>query len=398
MNKSVGHKMWGKVDILDRYHQIMLKSRQAQRVLWRWFAYQVGVGTDDMADKTGYEWFKRRDQMVETVLAISQSAIHLRFVWKHLIKHRQDLLDKYLDTGSTFRGVFYVDGLDRFKTRAQRELELANDKRIKPKLKSEIQSIIRNNSKLTDEDATKPGVIRKALRRVLNDNKDVVEEIKKQQHLDQKHANSKYNTLREFVEQQLKDENKFIASRARWKEEVMMEQKESGQEKYSSVDDIPDIEFDHRDIYCLEGCYDLVRLLPSQTQKLAAQRIRQMLNPKRPMMDRDAAAKRLTLLPSFTYVDIINLLDTYPKKVLGVKLSETLIKGCMYGDDKLTPIHYLLSPEMLGSQQARVAAYTIPKCIPFSSYATFTKIIKAALTGDRRKNMKITAYKQVLYT
>ena len=221
--------------------------------------------------------------MVESVLAISQSAIHLRFVWKHLIKHRQDLLDQYLDTGSTFRGVFYVDGLDRFKTRAQRELELANDSRIKPLLRAAIKKLIRSKSSLKDEDAKKPGVIRQALRRVLNDNKDVVAEIKKEHQMTLKHAPSKYKTLREFVEQQLKDENKFIASRARWKEEVMAEQKESGQETYGAVEDIPDTEFDSRDIYCLEGCYDLVRLLPSQTQKLAAQRIRQLLNPKRPM-------------------------------------------------------------------------------------------------------------------
>ncbi len=111
----------------------------------------------------------------------------------------------------------------------------------------------------------------------------------------------------------------------------MAEQKESGKDTYGSVDDVPDIEFDSRDIYCLEGCYNLGRLLPSQTEKLAAQRIRQLLNPKRPMMDREAAAKRLTLLPSFTHIDIINLMEQHSKRVLGVKLYEVLIKGCMYG-------------------------------------------------------------------
>lgn len=29
------------------------------------------------------------------------------FVWRHLLRYRQDLLDKYLDAGSAFRGVFY---------------------------------------------------------------------------------------------------------------------------------------------------------------------------------------------------------------------------------------------------------------------------------------------------
>ncbi|ETO04451.1 hypothetical protein RFI_32946, partial [Reticulomyxa filosa] len=161
-------------------------------------------------------------------------------------------------------------------------------------------------------------------------------------------------------------------------------------------DEIDILEFDHRDIFVLEACYDLNRLLPTQIEKLAKQRIRQLLNNKRPMSERETAAKRLTLLPSFTYSDIVEFLSEHKPKELGVKITEALIKGVMYGDDMLAPLHYLLTPEMLSSQQARVAAYAIPKCLSYAPHTTFTNIMKAVLTGERRTKMKITAYKQVI--
>ena len=56
-----------------------------------------------------------RDQAVQELLAISPSAIHIRFVWRHLVRWRQDLLDPYIDSEnrSAFFGVFYKKPADR---------------------------------------------------------------------------------------------------------------------------------------------------------------------------------------------------------------------------------------------------------------------------------------------
>lgn len=46
------------------------------------------------------------DRYVHSLLNISQSAIRIKFVWRHLIQYRQDLLDEYLQSRKSYRGVF----------------------------------------------------------------------------------------------------------------------------------------------------------------------------------------------------------------------------------------------------------------------------------------------------
>jgi hypothetical protein len=57
--------------------------------------------------ETKRQFVEKRNAVVERLLAISPSAIHLRFVWRHLMRYRQELLDRFLDSGAAFRGVFY---------------------------------------------------------------------------------------------------------------------------------------------------------------------------------------------------------------------------------------------------------------------------------------------------
>ncbi|ETO15752.1 hypothetical protein RFI_21612 [Reticulomyxa filosa] len=93
--------MWKDIALLREYHDIMLHSRQAPRVLWRWYHCELAHATSEKKRAIA-----KQDTLVEQLLQITKSAIHLRFVWKHLVRYRQDLLDEFLDSGEAYRGVF----------------------------------------------------------------------------------------------------------------------------------------------------------------------------------------------------------------------------------------------------------------------------------------------------
>ncbi|ETN99079.1 hypothetical protein RFI_38408, partial [Reticulomyxa filosa] len=141
--------LWKEIDTLKEYHDVMLHSRQAPRVLWRWYHYELMHGDENKSAIT------KRDELIEQLLRITKSAIHLRFVWKHLVRYRQELLEEFLDSGEAYRGVFYVRPLERFQSRAQREQDLLNDPLVKPHFRSALQDIQRKK-RLNAEEAKKP--------------------------------------------------------------------------------------------------------------------------------------------------------------------------------------------------------------------------------------------------
>ncbi|ETO31449.1 hypothetical protein RFI_05672 [Reticulomyxa filosa] len=46
---------------------------------------------------------KRYELIEQLLLQITKSAIHLWFVWKHLLRYRQELLKEFLDSGEAYR-------------------------------------------------------------------------------------------------------------------------------------------------------------------------------------------------------------------------------------------------------------------------------------------------------
>eukprot|EP00456_Euglypha_rotunda_P049122 TRINITY_DN3939_c0_g1_i2.p1 TRINITY_DN3939_c0_g1~~TRINITY_DN3939_c0_g1_i2.p1 ORF type:complete len:345 (+),score=82.22 TRINITY_DN3939_c0_g1_i2:83-1036(+) len=108
---------WNKIPFLVEYINIILRSRQAMMVLGRWWRQRTGK-FESRADR-----YKKRDICVEELLSITKSAIHLRFVWRHLVNYRQDLLDPFLNSGKAFRGVFYATPEDRKKKKDARDKE-----------------------------------------------------------------------------------------------------------------------------------------------------------------------------------------------------------------------------------------------------------------------------------
>merc|ERR1712130_632498 len=64
---------------------------------------------------------KKRGIAINELLAITKSAIYLRFVWRHLLQYDQQRLTAFIESGSCFRGVFYLQPDDRKYTRKQQK-------------------------------------------------------------------------------------------------------------------------------------------------------------------------------------------------------------------------------------------------------------------------------------
>jgi len=114
---------WQKIPLLVEYINTVLRSRQAMMVLGRWWRQRT-TKFDSRADR-----YNKRNKCVEELLSITKSAIHLRFVWRHLVNYRQDLLDPFLNSGKAFRGVFYVAPEERKKKKEAREKEKEEKKK-----------------------------------------------------------------------------------------------------------------------------------------------------------------------------------------------------------------------------------------------------------------------------
>ncbi len=136
---------------------------------------------------------------------------------------------------------------------------------------------------------------------------------------------------------------------------------------------------DNRDLFCLEACYGLTRLLPRQIARLGDAYLAMFDNRDRPMPERVNAAMRWTLMTTTTYAEIVRYLNArrgaeteaenseklppkpmskkklaeisakVPKQLqpLSVNLEEALLKGCMHTDEPCVSLRFLLAPRFL---------------------------------------------------
>eukprot|EP01087_Luapelamoeba_hula_P003692 TRINITY_DN1352_c0_g1_i3.p1 TRINITY_DN1352_c0_g1~~TRINITY_DN1352_c0_g1_i3.p1 ORF type:complete len:2194 (-),score=412.40 TRINITY_DN1352_c0_g1_i3:98-6679(-) len=100
---------WFEIPILVEYVETILRSTQSKRVLFMWLLKETWQA------KTRSEKKKARDAAIDKLLQISPSAIHIRFVWRHLVRYQQQKLDRFLGDAKSFRGVFYVEPESRFE-------------------------------------------------------------------------------------------------------------------------------------------------------------------------------------------------------------------------------------------------------------------------------------------
>eukprot|EP01125_Pyxidicula_operculata_P011544 TRINITY_DN3779_c0_g1_i1.p1 TRINITY_DN3779_c0_g1~~TRINITY_DN3779_c0_g1_i1.p1 ORF type:complete len:2107 (-),score=549.17 TRINITY_DN3779_c0_g1_i1:67-5526(-) len=330
--------LWHKNETIIQLMEAVLHTRQAPAVVFQWI-----VGREKECKKRK-EKKQKRFESITTLLKLSSSAIYLDVVWRFLVKWHPELLTPFLNSKSTFRGVFYVEPNER-------------------KFKS-------SRSKKTK----KPAV--RARRRP---------------------AKTKVIKYVEFVDTHPKavgDVKKVVRKEAKNEEKMNDELKENP------------LVGDHHDYFCLPACYGLHHLLPSQVERLADQWKSILLNPDRSMNERNKAAARWTIMPTVTYADIVHLIDRHSKEykdengrvyeALDTLLIETLLRGVQLNDEPLAPLNYLLSSKFLSSDYARIAAYSIRSCVPLLQAGGLTEIVKLVLQGKRRENLKVTAYKEVV--
>ena len=280
-----------------------------------------------------------RDQAVQELLAISPSAIHIRFVWRHLVRWRQDLLDPYIDSEnrSAFFGVFYKKPADRGSLQVKADPVVGT---------LSIPSA-------AGRAALGLGAVTTVL--VVSE-KPRVDEV--------------------------------MRTEAKAKEELQEE--------------LDDGSIESKIWFMLEACYGLDRLLPRQCAELAKARLATSQNRNRGVPDRVAATIRWTLLPTVWFGDVIRYVEANehpedPKvEPLSVNLLEALIKGVMCNDEPLAPLLYLLTPRFLSSDRARIAVYAIGQVLRHMGPGGLTKTLRLLLTGKRRTALKITAYKEVI--
>lgn len=312
---------WREIPPLSEYVHMTLRSRQAKRVLWRWFGSCVSSAKTRKAKQ------QARDKAVTELLGISKSAIHLRVVYDHLVKSRQDLLDEFINAGEPYYGVFFLEpGARRGKSQLTGE-------------------------RVGAEDST---------------------------------AKSAFQAEQSRLAALLEEKQQFVSAAKDGKQP-------------SEGDPYPVAVFDHEDLFRLPTYYKLRRLVPAQSMRLGVQLISEGLNADRPLPNRLEAMIRWTLLPSTTYVDIINFLQKYQDTPsLTVNLVEALIRGCMYNDEVVAPMHYLLDPQFLSSDRSRVAAYAISKCIPYISPTVLSSLLEVILSTKRRHSLKVTVAKEIV--
>ncbi len=343
-------KNWFDVPLLAEYVELVLKSRQAPRMLYRY------MNKVNEKAKTHAEKVANREALVLKLLAISPSAIHIKFVWRHLVTRRQDLLDKYL-TPDAFRGVFYVSAEERNKGPA-----LVNRK---------AQRSARGRARGRGGRA-RPARGGRA-------------------------AKARGGRLSRAPNRNNKKEGKALT---REQEAVEDEQQQNEMMKLDMVDG------DHADLFILTCCYGLMRLLPRQTLVLDKQLFAKMLNVNRSIPERVQAAIRWTLLPTTTYADVVRALETYEKasevegqivrKALPVNVVEALLRGVTKSDEPTSPLHFLFSPKFLNSDRSRTAIYAASSCVPHMQEGALTRTVDLMLTGKRRNLLKITTYKQIV--
>jgi hypothetical protein len=414
-------KKWYQRPVLMDFLNTMLRSRQARRVLWTWVNVQRDLHMTDGENRTEKRVL---DQIVRELLTITPSAIYIRFVWRHLLRHRQELLTPFLNAKQTFRGAFYLPPNHRgpFSIVTNRRNwwnALTPPENIEAFVKTEVdlEAKIDEERKRYEANTSK----RSEMIAKLVADKQVAEKIAEEKRIqDEKDAKA---NAKQFAEDQAKAkaEGKELkapvvpgAKKIKYnkKGKPMPPKKKkvkAGPKKLKTSTEIATAAsrltgFDTAEYFHLEASYGLHRLRPDQLESLAAQRQLQIINVDRPIPERTESLRRWTLLPWVQYADIVEFLDLHeaidplkPKdKGMPINLIETGMRGCMYNDEVVAPLSYLLSPELLGSDRARVAIFSVSKSLPYIPGNKFSQLMRALLSGERRHAMKVTAYKQVI--
>eukprot|EP00808_Paulinella_micropora_P023853 g81078.t1 len=380
--------------ILQRYVEAMMRSRQARRVLWEWCDWQEATHPNAMDPRRAAR-HERRHAIVHKLLAISKSAIHLRFVWRFLVRYDQTALSKscdFLNPRSPLYGPFYLEPHDRGTL----------------------------PSKKAPQETPPRGRGRRRM----------------QQRVSYPPVNPRRNWFQTLIP-------------ADMTKQLTLETEALAEQEKEMHEDIQNRQ-DFENWFRLPAYYGLHRLRPAQLVNFGTALIRAALSEDRGLPDRVKAAIHYTVLPDISAADCIKLREDFRdpdwerlkaeatvleekkaaeeakkeleqdtrtgkgkskkkktekkeskkkaavEKKVPVNLQEALMKGVVYNNEKAASLGYLLQPKFLSSQEARIAAYALDSCERHMLPPALEKVVRLVLTGQRRTALKVTAYKAVL--
>eukprot|EP01125_Pyxidicula_operculata_P020651 TRINITY_DN7677_c0_g2_i1.p1 TRINITY_DN7677_c0_g2~~TRINITY_DN7677_c0_g2_i1.p1 ORF type:complete len:2702 (-),score=655.08 TRINITY_DN7677_c0_g2_i1:38-8143(-) len=327
-----------KPKIMQELDDFILHTRKAPTIIWRLLT------ESESRLKTKREKILGREAFILKLLSISPSAIHLKFVHRHLIKHRQDILANYVLQKKSYRGVFYVAPEARMIA-------------VRQKAKSEKTAAPKQPVRAARGRAKPARGARVVAPAVVSEAENVKAEIEAEQKM-------------------LKD-----------------------------LEEVDEVRKDHPDFFNVQESHGLYRLPVYLMKRIAFQWKIQAFNEDRAIPDRASAIARWTLLTTTTYSDVVQFYNTFEKewklgekvmKPLPVNIIESALRGVIVNDEPVAPLNYLMSTKFLSTDRARVAIYSISSSLPYLPEGSFDKIIRLLLTGERRNGLKITSYKEII--
>eukprot|EP01117_Protostelium_nocturnum_P015907 TRINITY_DN6201_c0_g1_i1.p1 TRINITY_DN6201_c0_g1~~TRINITY_DN6201_c0_g1_i1.p1 ORF type:complete len:2086 (+),score=809.59 TRINITY_DN6201_c0_g1_i1:159-6416(+) len=153
-------------------------------------------------------------------------------------------------------------------------------------------------------------------------------------------------------------------------------------------------------VFILPAIFGTRRLNQDQSRSLGEDLKNASLNTSIPISKRTSNTRRWTILPSTSFAEIVQFIqenEEKDKKQIPLNIVKAAYIGLLYGDDKLMPLHFLLSEKVLKNADfTAVAIYSLSKAVGYLHTEEFVKIVSGLLNEERRKEMKITIHKQIL--
>jgi hypothetical protein len=357
---------WEKLRLCVEYVEMMLSSRECRLVFHRWLKNNTEF------EKTRAQYQAAKDNCLSQLMQITASAAHLRLVQRHIMRFRPEWLNDTL-LNKPLYGPFFRsrllgqqlaalssrhDTIARVGLRHRAHVKLSEGQEVPGFIPSEIIQATQRGTEAQDKEPNKGGTILKCRPLTLWEEAMCVSQ------------------LHEYLAQKNQPQTKGGWELLDEPMDIIQEQPVKG----VFLDEfIPSV------------CYGMRMLSVQQCERLAEIFLSCALDTTRSMPERVKFAIRFTLLPSVNYADIITVIEG--QLGLGVNLEETFLKGTMYNDEPLAPMHYLLRPQLLSSDRARVAAYALPRATSLMKPDACTRLLTLVL---HRKALKVTVHKQII--
>ena len=320
---------------------------EGEELLVRWLSIHL-PRKQEKAKMGRAVYQSRKASAVAALLDMSSSAIHIKLVWRFLVRHRQDLLGPYIAADSNIAGIFHpTDGGDEAQARAGAA----------------------------------------AIQLSAQEEKDQEEE----EEPDAYHLPATYG-LRRLLQPQA------AALAEKWKamaldEDLSSAERTKGVARYCSS---PAVAFSDQ-VATINELWSLQTDQLAIAKEAAAEEAAAAAAVTAADVTRDLATKADAVAAGKAARLKKAKATKASKVILPLPLSEALLEGMMRGDEPQAPFGFLLSPQMLARTEARVTMQVLNRAvgmIPPTDIAKFASLLLG--NRDVRRAMKVTVHKALL--